>query len=279
MYRTYKSKCIDRKVKVFKNGKSLSEDDLLEILRQSFIDNNKIPEMRDFINNPKYPSSYVYPSIFGSWNTAITKSGLEQFCFNDTENEELLGSLMQFFEENGRSPIYKDLINNARYPSFNIYVKRFESLNNALKLVMLDKDTLIKKGSLRNTCDKGRLWELKVLEHLGKKTIDLSGENFADPFDGICPQGHKYDAKSSKLYEEQQCYSFHFKKVVKECWYYLGGFNINYEELEYVWRIPGYIIEVLLEEKGRTLSIGLLTSYAYNITNMKEYDITDKFYI
>ena len=98
-------------------------------------------------------------------------------------DEELLEYLVLYEIENDRSPTSDDLTNNRDYPSFNTYADRFGSFGNAKKLVGQDLDSMIRKGIIENTKQKGRLAEMYVLENLEKGATDLSGENcksFAD---------------------------------------------------------------------------------------------------
>lgn len=54
-------------------------------------------------------------------------------------------------------------------------------------------------------------------------------------------------------------------------WFYLGAFDKYYKKLLYVWRIPGNFVD------GDYISIGINSSYTFNVENMKEFEITDKF--
>lgn len=49
------------------------------------------------------------------------------------------------------------------------------------------------------------------------------------------------------------------------------AFNKDWTKLLHVWRIPGDLTD------GDSITIGIKGSYTYNIDNMKEYEITDKF--
>lgn len=125
-------------------------------------------------------------------------------------------------------------------------------------------------GVLQNTNHKGRLFEIFIKNHFSKKIIDLSGDNHNSPWDGICPNGMIYDAKSSGLVRDT-FWIFHTKNKYKEeiKYYYFGAFNKDYTKLIHVWRIPGYLIE------KDYFIIGTNDNYEYNIENMNEYEITD----
>lgn len=193
-------------------------------------------------------------------------------------DEELLEYPRQFEKENGRPPTERDFnIGDQRYPCANTYIDRFGSWNNVLKLIGMDSDTIIKQGKLLNDNHKGRLWEISIIEVFDNKSIDLSGNNWCSPYDGICPNGKIYDAKSSGLSENGLRWDFHAKHKDK-CddreaieFYYLGAFDRYYKKLLYVWRIPGEMMD------NYHFSVGTNSSYEFNIENMKEYDITEKF--
>lgn len=162
----------------------------------------------------------------------------------------------------------KNFTNNRGYPGRSIYCKRFGSWSNALKLVELDVDSMVRKRIIETEKQKARLFELYVKEHFIEESIDLSGKNCCSYFDGICPKGHTYDAKSRALFNGLY-WSFYLDKIVD--FYYLGAFDKDYNKLLYVWRITGDFIV-----KSR-LYIGIGSNYMYNVKNMKEYDITEKF--
>lgn len=255
--------------------KKYTKEQLLQYMKQFYVQNKRVPEVRDFINNPKYPGWYTYIYRFGSWNSAIKEAELQVNVFTKNTDKELLEYLIIFDKENNRPPTSTDFINNPKYPGFTIYLKRFKTWYNALKMAGLDRDILIKKGIINNTNDKGRLFELCVKEHFEKESTDLAGEKHTNPYDGICPTGQKYDAKSCAIRKEIY-YFFRLKKLVRNCWYYLGGYSKNYEELSYVWRIYGSNIEDMLQEKDG-IYIGISNSSKHNIINMKKFDITNRF--
>jgi len=136
-------------------------------------------------------------------------------------------------------------------------------------LVELDVESMIKKGIVNTSNQKARLSEIIVRNHFKKYSIDLAGENCKNPFDGICPNGMKYDVKSARL--NKTFYQFvtdnEYKDEIEI--YYLLAFNEDYTKLNYGWRVPGDIIESTMFYVG--------TSWAnFTIDNMKEYDITDR---
>jgi len=188
-------------------------------------------------------------------------------------NEELLEYLRQFYKEYKRIPVRRDFENNPGYPYYKTYTKRFGSWSNALKLVGLDVDSMVKNGIIETNNQKARLAELKVINHFRQHPIDLAGENCINPCDGICPNGMNYDVKSSKFYTDKMRWKFGTQNEYREEIeiYYLLGFNEDYTELKYAWRVPGEIVE------RDNFIVGTNSNYEFNVENMKEYDITEKF--
>lgn len=189
-------------------------------------------------------------------------------------NEELLNSLKFFYQENGRVPVQRDFVNNSEYPSYVTYAKRFGSWNNALRLVGLDIDTMVKQGILETENQKGRWFEIIVRDMFENRSTDLSGYNCNSPCDGICPNNKTYEAKSSGLDKEHNRWCFTIANKYKEDIqiFYFGAFNEDYTELLHVWRVPGEIVE------NNKFYIGMYDSRGeFNIDNMREYEITDKF--
>ena len=187
--------------------------------------------------------------------------------------KQLLDNLTRFYNENGRVPKERDLINNVDYPSHSTYNRRFGNLSKALKLAGLDINTMIKHENKENTFSKGRFAEVIVIDYLGDKSVDLSGENCTSPYDGICPHGKIYDVKSSKMYtgcNGNNYWKFMTQNKYKELieYYYFLAFNEDYTKLRYAWRVPGEVIE------KDYFYVGM--SYAeFNISNMRIHEITD----
>jgi hypothetical protein len=188
-------------------------------------------------------------------------------------DKELLDYLIQFYEKYGRPPTKEDFTDNSGYPSFKTYQRHFKSWSNALKLVGLDVDSMVKKGVLETKQQIGRFGEILIRDHFDNPSIDLAGKNCNSPCDGICPNDKNYDVKSSGLRDDVR-YIFGINNKHKDEIeiYYLLGFNKDYTKLDYGWRIPGEIVEkdlfyVGLNERSRT---------KFTVYNMEEYDITEK---
>ena len=243
-----------KNVKSKEECKSRSTDEeLLDLLIQFYEETGNIPTTHDFEKNCKYPHYDTYRNHFGSRNSALKMAGLNINIYTNTTDNELLNYLKKFYEETGNIPTKQDFVNDNRYPSVRPYITRFGSWTNALKISGIDIDVIIKKG-VTNNYQKGRLFELQLNDFLGEEAIDLSGIIHHSPYDGICPNGDTYEAKSCSCLGNFG-WSFgvinSFKKGIK--WFYLGGFDIDYN-----------------------FYIGI--NYAkFNVENMREYEITDKF--
>lgn len=197
----------------------------------------------------------------------------------DFTNKELLDSLLQFEKEEKRVPVRRDFENNPRYPHHGTYEKRFGNWSNVLKLAGLDVDSRISKGDLSSNILKGRYGELVIVQILNKKEIDLSGKNHNSYCDGICPTGQIYEVKSSKLYVEYNYWRFVAQNKDKDDekdaiqWYYFVAFNDNYTKILYIWRVPGEVIDMT------TFRVGINNNRRFNVKNMEQYNIIDKFRI
>jgi hypothetical protein len=187
-------------------------------------------------------------------------------------DKQLLWYLIQFYEKYGRPPTQEDFNGNSRYPSFMTYVNRFGSWSAALKLVELDVESMIKKGVLETTQQIGRFGEMIIRDYFKIHPIDLAGENCQSPWDGICPNGKIYDVKSSKLYIGGY-YNYDTGNKYKdniEIYYFLAFNNKDHKKLDYVWRIPGEVVEKEFFRVGSTYCA------EFNVYNIEEYNITEK---
>lgn len=190
-------------------------------------------------------------------------------CYTE---EELLDFFLKYIQEYGIVPTEHGFRNNHRaYPSPTTYIKYFGSWSNALKLVGLDVDSMVKNGVIETNQQKARLAEIVVRNHFKKHPVDLAGKNQNSPYDGICPNGMAYDVKSSGLDGDR--WSFSIYNICKDDIeiYYLIAFNEDYTGLEHAWRVSAW----LAINKDR-IRVGLNSKYELNIENMKECEITDK---
>ena len=271
----------------YHQSKKYTDEDLLNELRRFEKEHRRSPTEADFGNNPGYPSYVTFQRRFGSWDNALKMAGLDINSYRHHEvklniperepqknytDEELLNELIRFEKEYGRSPTEADFRNNPEYPSYVTFQRMFGSWIGALKLAGLDIDLMGHQGNSY----RGRQAEIMVLNHFKQHPIDLAGKNPNSTCDGICPNGKTYDVKSSRfdLYKKR----YHFRTTNKDKddykdaiqWYYLLALNGD-DTIKYVWRIPGEMVE-----KDDFL-VGMNPNYEFNIENMKEFDITDKF--
>lgn len=61
---------------VYKKELIYTDEELLSAITSFYIEYDRVPNNRDFISNPEYPSYTTIVNRFGSWNNAITKAGL-----------------------------------------------------------------------------------------------------------------------------------------------------------------------------------------------------------
>lgn len=65
---------------------SMTDEDLLKYLRKFYMENGRIPKVKDFTNNDEYPCSQTYQNHFGSWNNAIIMAFNEPFFIVENKN-------------------------------------------------------------------------------------------------------------------------------------------------------------------------------------------------
>lgn len=256
--------------------KTYTDDELLTLINKFYQENGRVPTKEDFDYNPEYPCSTTYRIRFDSWTNALKKAGMDSYkkeIIKIYTDDELLNLLSDFYQENRRVPTAYEFANNPGYPGVSTYQRRFGSWSNALKFVSLDLDSVVKKGIVTNYDQKARLAELYVSEFFQSRGIDLSRDNKNSSIDGMCPKGQIYDVKSSRLLEDNYfVFSFHNKEKEDIEYYFLLGFNSDYTKLLHVWRVPGEIVE------KPNIRINIKDgSGQFNVRNMIEYEITDKF--
>lgn len=187
-----------------------------------------------------------------------------------TYTEKELSDILRAFEKkNRRPPVEREFNNGSGYPSREIYRRTFGSWTNGLIKAGLDIDLMGHQGRAY----RGRQAEIKVINHFKEHSIDLAGDNQNSSCDGICPNGKIYDVKSSKFHKERGCYIFGTNNKLKDEIeiYYLLAFNEDYTELDYVWRVPGEIVE------SSIFQVGLSPGFKFDIDAMEKYEITEKF--
>lgn len=253
----------------------ITDKEMLDYLKFFYKENGRVPKKKDFDGNPNYPACMMYVNRFGRWNRAIEMAGLQVNMFTKLSDKEMLEYLKLFYKKNRRTPRMKDFECNPNYPSCNVYVSRYGSWQNALKLVDLDIDSMVNNGIVETNQQKGRLSEICIRDSFLGESIDLSGDNCQSPFDGICPKGDIYDVKSSKLYATYGFWQFGLGNEQRDeiIWIFLVARDEYHKKILHVWMIPGDLTD------KANMTIGINCNYRYNIENMKEYEITHKFKI
>ena len=102
--------------------KKYTDEELVDYLKQFFVENGRIPVAKDFLNNPEYPSIITYQKRFGSWNKALTFAKLDNRAKSANSkkytDKELWNFLNIFYEDNGKVPTRRDFLNNLAYPDY-----------------------------------------------------------------------------------------------------------------------------------------------------------------
>jgi len=106
--------------------KRMSDEFLINELQRFYNIYDKIPSCTDFDNNTNFPSHKVYQKHFGSWNNAIELAGFRRREKNISK-EDIMNEVIKFFNENGRSPYYNEII----YCN-NVYHKYWDTWNELL---------------------------------------------------------------------------------------------------------------------------------------------------
>jgi hypothetical protein len=178
----------------------------------------------------------------------------------DCTKDELLDLLKKYYEEYGKVPTEASFRMNSDYPCEVTYQKHFGSWSNALRLVGMDLDSVVKEGITTNNQHKARLGELLVFNSFKEKNkaVDLSGRNCKSIFDGICPKGKSYDVKIASFRKGGYQYYFGNKEFDKIEYFYMVAVNKEYTELHCIWLIPRKDL------KFRSLYISLSGIHKYN---------------
>ncbi len=274
-----------------------SSENLLNELRQFYKDNKRVPTARDFYPKLGHTDCRLYRAKFGSWNKALELAGLEiNKEYLNVSNEEMINFLIKYYRETGKIPT-KSQFNggDSEYPHHNNYLHRFGSWTNALKIAGLDVDNLVKNNQINiDSCEsyKGRLFELTILKSFKNNgAVDCSSKNYQSPFDGICPKGYRYDAKSSKLqliskYAKGWRFSIQNKNKELTQYYIFGAFDEHFKKLMFVWLVPNdflrgrYAIVIMYNKTSRMEKYNIINKCNIDIFKEKEIiinnDITNK---
>jgi hypothetical protein len=116
-----------------------TDEQLLEFLKSFYILNNKVPTVRDFRGNPKYPNSNTIASKFGSWNKALILAGFKtnnspSIPYYDCSEEGIIEAIQNFVDKYDILPTSKQFVNSSgKYPSNHSVRRIFGTWNSAIK--------------------------------------------------------------------------------------------------------------------------------------------------
>jgi len=109
---------------------------------QRFTDTfGRTPYCRDMTAVNGFPSMNVYVDVFGSWNSALAKAGIDAYTSRIYSKDMLIAELHRFKDEFERVPGTRDMDNTPGYPSTRPYKKWFGSYNAAILEAGLDVNT------------------------------------------------------------------------------------------------------------------------------------------
>jgi len=116
-----------------KYRKRYTDEDLINVLKNFYITNNKIPSSREF--RKLQPNTSIFYSHFGSWITALNRAGLfkEKQKSTDYTDKELIDLLIKFYKETKKIPTTRNIKTADYMPSNHTYIDRFNGFGNALE--------------------------------------------------------------------------------------------------------------------------------------------------
>lgn len=87
-----------------------TDKECLNLLRNFYKENNRIPNMKDFLG--RHPSDSIISKRFGSWNKALEKAGLKRenaySKASEYTKEILLNSLHEYYKNNNKIPTTRE---------------------------------------------------------------------------------------------------------------------------------------------------------------------------
>lgn len=109
---------------------------LLSEIERFTNENGRTPYCRDMTNG--YPSMNLYVDVFGGWNEALAKCGIDPYTNRIYDEDFLISELLRFTDEFDRVPTTRDMDGTPGYPSARTYKTWFGTYNNALLKAGLD---------------------------------------------------------------------------------------------------------------------------------------------
>lgn len=118
----------------FNRRRYWSDEELILILQTKSRELGRTPCMKDFNNDPECPGSLTFVDHFGSWNEALLAADLP---LNIITNESLIEKLQAKAKQLGRTPSFKEVMQDKDMPSAATYRQRFGSWAQALRVAKL----------------------------------------------------------------------------------------------------------------------------------------------
>lgn len=108
-----------------------TDEQLLQYLKDFYIENNRVPTTDDF--RKRKPNASTFFLRFGSWKNALKAAGLQKDKYKITgyTDKELIDFLVDYYNKFNKVPRTRDFDNND-YPDSETYRLRFGSWKNAL---------------------------------------------------------------------------------------------------------------------------------------------------
>lgn len=116
------------------NPQGWKKEELIEILKQFYVENSRIPEIKDLDKESYLPKDGTYRLFFSSWKEALIAANLQYSSDFFWEEKEIIDSIIQFYNIHNRIPFCKEFSNNIKYPSYATVSKRFGSWNRAIEV-------------------------------------------------------------------------------------------------------------------------------------------------
>lgn len=123
-----------------KPRKNYTDDELLDAIRQFYLEFTVIPTVSTMDEAKGYPSTSVFTKRFGTLRNAVIKAGVSVplDARRNYKEGELLNFLHDFVGEFNKVPTVEDMDEAIGYPSASTYRYRFGSLRTALIMAGID---------------------------------------------------------------------------------------------------------------------------------------------
>ena len=138
------------------------------------------PRVQDLAGMEGVPSPLTYRNRFGSWSAALEKAGLEAARARKKryDDEELLDLLRRAAKEQGRPPRSSELAGIKDLPSYNTFIGRFGTWQNALLAAGIIEG---KRGMTLLTAEQRRV--IAALDEGAKQLPEIAKDGNLTPDD------------------------------------------------------------------------------------------------